>query len=146
MPARVRETTDPETVTLLGMISLVLIVRRFTRVVRSGWSDREFRGLFAILAAWIAMGTLIFSFNEGWSVVESFYFCVMTLTTIGYGDFSPTSSAMQLYTVLYAVMGLGLFVAFNARLVQVYFETRRHDDDAASASGPDEAATGSASG
>ncbi len=86
-----------------------------------------------ILAAWVALGTLIYTFNEDWSLVESFYFCVMTLTTIGYGDFSPTGSAMQLYTVVYAVLGIGFFVSFNARLVQVAFESRRRDQAAAEA-------------
>lgn len=96
-------------------------------MVESGWSDREFRGLAIVLAAWITLGTLVYSFNEGWGVVESFYFSVMTLTTIGYGDFSPTDSAMQIYTVVYAVLGIGFFVSFNARLVQIAIETRRHD-------------------
>ena len=111
------------------MVSLLLILKRFRRVVQGGWDDREFRGLALILAAWIALGTIIYTFNEGWSVVESFYFCVMTLTTIGYGDFSPSGSAMQLYTVVYAVLGIGFFVSFNARLVQVAFESRRRDEE-----------------
>ena len=83
--------------------------------------------LAIVLAAWITLGTLVYSLNEGWGVVESFYFSVMTLTTIGYGDFSPTDSAMQIYTVVYAVLGIGFFVSFNARLVQIAIETRRHD-------------------
>lgn len=110
------------------MVSLILILKRFVRVVQGGWEDREFRGLTIVLAAWVALGTIIYTFNEGWSAVESFYFCVMTLTTIGYGDLSPSGSAMQLYTVVYAILGIGFFVAFNARLVQVSFESRRRDE------------------
>lgn len=117
------------------MISLVLIFRRFWRVIRLGWGDREFRGLSIVLVSWLALGTIIYSFNEGWSVVDSFYFCVMTLTTIGYGDLSPTTEAMRLYTVFYAVLGIGFFVAFNARLVQISFASRRGDDE------PDDAPT-----
>lgn len=113
------------------MISLLLIFKRFWKIIREGWSDAEFRGLGIVLAFWIALGTIIYSINEDWSVVESLYFCVMTLTTIGYGDFSPTTESMQLYTVFYSVLGVGFFVAFNARLVQVSFETRRRDQEAA---------------
>jgi hypothetical protein len=36
---------------------------------------------------------------------------------------------MRLYTVVYAIMRIGLFVAFNARLAQFAFESRRHDDE-----------------
>ncbi|MFW2332918.1 potassium channel family protein, partial [Ilumatobacter sp.] len=98
------------------------------RVVRGGWEDREFHGLAIVLAAWVVLGTIIYTANEGWSVVESFYFCVMTLTTIGYGDLSPSGPAMQLYTVVDAILGIGFFVAFNARLVQVAIESRQRDE------------------
>ena len=113
------------------MISLVLIFKRFWKVVRGGWDDKEFRGLGIVLGSWIALGTIIYSIQEDWSVIESLYFCVMTLTTIGYGDFSPTSEAMQLYTVFYSILGVGFFVAFTARLVQVSFQSREADDEAA---------------
>ena len=96
--------------------------------LRSGWADAEFRGLSIVLGSWVALGTIIYSVREGWSLVDSLYFCVMTLTTIGYGDFSPTSTGMRLYTVVYSVMGIGLFVAFNARLAQFAIEGRRTDD------------------
>lgn len=112
------------------LISLISILRRFLKVMRAGWSDGEFRGLSILLGSWVALGTLIYSVREGWSIVDSLYFSVMTLTTIGYGDLSPTTSWMRFYTVVYAIMGIGLFVAFNARLAQFAFESRRHDDTA----------------
>ncbi|MEO1063860.1 MAG: potassium channel family protein [Actinomycetota bacterium] len=107
------------------MLSLLLIVKRFGTIVRHGWSDRDFRGLSLVLAFWITLGTIVYSINESWSVVQSLYFSVMTLTTIGYGDFAPTSDLMRLYTVLYSIMGVGFFVAFNTRLVQVAVEVQR---------------------
>ena len=38
----------------------------------------------------IISGTFFYSSVEGWSVVDALYFCMMTLTTIGYGDLHPT--------------------------------------------------------
>ena len=103
--------------------------------MKAGWGDREFRGLTIVLGSWVAVGTVIYSVREGWSLIDSLYFSVMTLTTIGYGDFSPTTSWMRLYTVIYAVMGIGLFVAFNARLAQFAIASRRHDDNAGPSAG-----------
>ena len=104
--------------------------------MKGGWDDPEFRGLSFVLGSWIALGTIIYTVYEDWSVIESVYFCVMTLTTIGYGDLTPSDSTMQLYTVVYAVLGIGFFVAFNAQLARIAFRSRR-DDEAANASKPD---------
>ena len=49
----------------------------------------------------------------------------LTLTTIGYGAFAPTGRWMRLYTAVYAVMGIGLFVAFSARLAQIAIDLQR---------------------
>eukprot|EP00090_Calanus_glacialis_P007269 TRINITY_DN15708_c0_g1_i1.p1 TRINITY_DN15708_c0_g1~~TRINITY_DN15708_c0_g1_i1.p1 ORF type:complete len:358 (-),score=80.54 TRINITY_DN15708_c0_g1_i1:77-1150(-) len=35
----------------------------------------------------IAGGTALYSSQEGWSYFESYYYCFITLTTIGFGDF-----------------------------------------------------------
>lgn len=32
-------------------------------------------------------GAAVFSEYEGWSYIDSFYYCFITLTTIGFGDF-----------------------------------------------------------
>ena len=110
------------------LISLASIFSRFYKVMKAGWEDPEFRGLAIVLGSWIALGTIIYSIREDWSIIDSLYFSVMTLTTIGYGDFAPTSSGMRLYTVVYSVMGIGLFVAFNAQLARFAFQSRGHDD------------------
>ena len=117
------------------LISLISILKRFTKVMKAGWGDSEFRGLSIVLGSWVGLGTVIYSVREGWNIIDSLYFSVMTLTTIGYGDFAPTTSWMRLYTVIYAVRGIGLFVAFNARLARFAFESRKQDDEASPSDG-----------
>jgi hypothetical protein len=53
----------------------------------------------------------------------------MTVTTIGYGDYTPSGALMQLYTILYAVFGIGFFITFNARLVQLALATQSSGGD-----------------
>lgn len=42
--------------------------------------------VFAILVSYIAFGAFIFSAIEGWQYGDSFYFCFITLTTVGFGE------------------------------------------------------------
>jgi voltage-gated potassium channel len=40
---------------------------------------------------------------EGWSWIDSFYFVVVSLTVIGYGDFAPTTPNTKLITILHVL-------------------------------------------
>ena len=41
------------------------------------------KSVFSMVTAYLAAGTLLFSMWEEWSLFESFYYCFMTITTIG---------------------------------------------------------------
>jgi voltage-gated potassium channel Kch len=40
--------------------------------------------------------------------VDAYYFTVITLATIGYGDFSPTTPLTKIFTTFYVFVGLGI--------------------------------------
>ena len=63
-------------------------------------------GLLAAILGLIGMGTLGFHFIEGWSWLDSFYTTVITLGTVGYGDFTPKDPAGKLFVVGMVVVGL----------------------------------------
>jgi len=42
--------------------------------------------------------------------LDDFYFVIITLTTIGYGDFSPTLPITKLITVFYALNGAAILL------------------------------------
>ena len=72
----------------------------------------EFRPIFASVLVVLAVGTIIFRWLEGWSVVDSLYFSVVTLATIGYGDLTPTTDLAKLFSVLYIIVGVGILGVF----------------------------------
>lgn len=80
----------------------------------------------------ILIGTLVFRWLEGWSAVDSLYFSVVTLATVGYGDLHPTTEAAKLFTVLYILLGLGVLAAFISELTRhrsaAIARLRAHDD------------------
>ncbi|MCK4417654.1 MAG: two pore domain potassium channel family protein [Candidatus Latescibacteria bacterium] len=63
------------------------------------------------VAGLIALGTVVYHFLEGWTWIQSFYFSVVSLTTVGYGDLYPTTDPSRLFTALYILVGAGIVLA-----------------------------------
>jgi voltage-gated potassium channel Kch len=57
---------------------------------------------------WIAIGTIVFHRLESWNWIQSFYFSVVTITTVGYGDFTPTNDLSRLFTAIYILAGVSI--------------------------------------
>src|SRR2546421_7964410 len=55
--------------------------------------------LLALIGA-ILFGTIGFKLIEGWSIGDSFYVTVQTLTTVGYGDIPPQNPAGRAFAVV----------------------------------------------
>ena len=56
----------------------------------------------------LVSGVVFYRLVEGWSLADSLYFTVVALSTIGFGDLAPTTTFSRLFTVLYALIGVGL--------------------------------------
>ena len=76
-----------------------------------------YKALTASAVLLVAVGTLAFSWLEEWSVVDSFYFSVVAITTVGFGDLSPTTDGAKLFTVAYILVGISIVGTYlDARL------------------------------
>ena len=94
------------------MLTLYLFISTLVRRIKIGLKDPEFRGLFYAALIIIGVGGWFYHSVEGWSWLDSFYFTIITLTTIGYGDFSPKTDVGKLFTMVYVFIGLGILLAF----------------------------------
>jgi len=72
-----------------------------------------------LIFSFIFIGSILFASWEGWTATEAAYFCFVTLTTIGFGDYTPVASfngfdkdpiaAMKMcFTVSYCIFGMTL--------------------------------------
>jgi len=71
---------------------------------------RDWIGLLAIpiVTLFLWLSSWLFMYLEGYSGRDSLYFCITMLTTVGYGDFSPVTSAGKVFAIVYIMVGLSL--------------------------------------
>src|SRR5213078_502070 len=79
-----------------------------------------FRVRYALIALGSALlfGTVGFHLIEGWSVADSLYVTVQTLTTVGYGDLTPRNGTGRLFAVVVMLIGVGGVALFVSTIVQ----------------------------
>jgi len=106
------------------MFGLFFIIKRIFSIflvnVRLWKDDEQFRSLVIILVAIILCGTVFYSLVEKWHVIDSIYFSIMTIATIGYSDLAPTTPLSKIFTIIMALSGIGVFVGIATRLAQEF--------------------------
>lgn len=78
----------------------------------------EVQTLLTLVVAILAIGTLFYRFVEQLGWVDAFYFSAITLTTVGYGDFTPQTPIGKIFTVGYIFIGFGLLATFLATVAE----------------------------
>jgi voltage-gated potassium channel len=106
------------------MIPLFLAARGLWRALVAVWRDPETKALPVVAGALVLVGTLFYWHFEGWTIIQSLYFSVVTLTTVGYGDLSPTHPGTQIFTVVYILTGFGVLVALLTSVAQEFLKLK----------------------
>ena len=78
------------------------------------WDDvrRVYRILVAAALGVLATGTVVYHYLEDWSWVDSFYFSAVAVTTVGFGDLTPTSDGAKLFTIAYIFAGIAIITSY----------------------------------
>lgn len=82
-------------------------------------SDRTSWPAFAWAGLWLLIGTLVYHYIEQWDWLDALYFCVVTLATVGYGDFTPDTPFGKIFTIFYILNGIGILLFFIDKVVDV---------------------------
>lgn len=88
--------------------------------------------LFAVLIISIIAGTIMYLVegeeNGYASIPKSVYWCIVTLTTVGYGDISPATPLGQFIASIIMIMGYGIIAVPTGIVTVEYSKADRHID------------------
>jgi hypothetical protein len=79
------------------------------------WSvldEHVYKVLAGSAVALMVIGTIAYRLLEDWSWVDSVYFSVIAVTTVGFGDVTPSTDASKIFTVAYVLTGISLVTAY----------------------------------
>ena len=122
------------------MLSFFLGLLQLGRTIVRTARNPEFRALLILYGILLAIGTTFYARVEGWRVLDAMYFCVVTLATVGFGDLAPRTSLGKVFTIMYVMIGTGVFVGVAAEFAITILRREdaraRHGEDASSRNAP----------
>ena len=91
------------------------------------FNRHAYRILLGFALFTLGIGTVVYHYVEKLSWFNSYYFSVITLTTVGYGDIVPHTTTGKLFTTFYVLAGVGIittFISYTMRRRTQKFEQR----------------------
>lgn len=103
-------------------------LRTINRGLRVALTDKSVQGVLAISTAIILWASVFYHYVEGWPWLDSLYFSVVTISTIGYGDYSPVTAIGKVFTIFYIIIGFGVFVTAATTVADAIIKQAKEDD------------------
>ena len=118
---------------LLRLVRLVRLVRvfsafnRFVRTVRGVLSTNGLGYILVVVACLVLLGGFVIWTVEPrvGSFADGLWWGVVTLTTVGYGDISPSTLVGRMVAVTLMVVGIGLVGAVTASVASYFLAPKR---------------------
>jgi voltage-gated potassium channel len=99
------------------------------RAFRMAFREPAVRGVTALAGTLVLFASVFYWLVEGWAPLDCVYFSVVTIATVGYGDFTPQTPLGKIFTIFYIVAGIGIFAAAVTALAQAVLRNERTPGD-----------------
>ena len=121
--------------TLLRYLRLLKLIRIFLLSSRLSFIGDLFKktGLHKILAGVVAtigiFTLLLYLFGPSYNLFDDFYFVVVTLTTVGYGDVTPQTYNEKVLSIILILIGIFIFSSITAAISSFLTDRILEDDN-----------------
>ena len=93
------------------MISFMLTMKRLLVGIWRGLKEPVFMSLLTTLLIIVFSGTMFYRSVEGWSLLDSIYFSVVSLIPSGVETgLSPHTTFGKWFTIIYLIVGVGIML------------------------------------
>ncbi|WP_151737469.1 potassium channel family protein [Paenibacillus tengchongensis] len=111
------------------MISFLLTLKRLLKGLWHALKLKQFQALLVLVLMTLLSGTIFYVKEEGLSVLDAIYVCVTTLSTLGHPTFVPQTSLGKIFTMVYIVVGTGLFLGMIGYIAYALIKEMSRDEE-----------------
>ena len=117
LPVFIPQVTLLRYLRLLKLIRVVALFNRFFHGINNFLQktnlDKILGGVFFTV---LIFTLLLFIFGSSYDLFDDFYFVIVTLTTVGYGDVTPQTFNEKVITIMLIIVGLFIFSTITAAI------------------------------
>jgi hypothetical protein len=114
-----------------GPTSVITGYLNIAQAIPAAFRNPNVKALILLAGGIVTFSALIYVMLEGWHFLDAVYFCVVTMSTVGYGDFAPKTALGKIYTIFYLLIGIGIFVLTVTAIAEaIYAEFRARNEPA----------------
>ena len=114
---------------LLRFLRVLILIKRFDtfeKFIKKSNLDKIIAAMFLIVVIFTA---LLYAFGTTYGLFDDFYFVIVTLTTVGYGDVVPQTYAEKVIALILIIIGIFVFSTITAAISSVFTNRILEDDD-----------------
>lgn len=106
----------------LKILRLLKVLTLIGNILNKIFRKTNIANVFYVVAAIVIAVAVAFHFVEHQSYMNSFYWAIITVSTVGYGDVSAHTTLGKLLSILMALGGVGMFGVLTSSITSYFQE------------------------
>lgn len=115
---------------ILKLLRVMALARRYFKGLNKFVKNTSFdKVIIGIVISIVAFTVLIFLTDPSIGLFDSFWFVIVTLTTVGYGDITPTTFNGKVLSILLIIVGVFIFSTITGAVSSIFTDRLLEIDD-----------------